>query len=222
LEQTENTGIEERVKTRGSSVQKTLHHRPDHAKLSRSEATLHHSPGFTSRAAAPRRQLFPNPAPNPIIGTPLPSALPEQPMFDAIARFFSGPEVTLADNDPRLAVAVLLVHLAAVDGTVKDEERLTVRRALQDHFGLDEDTVRKLVHEARRRDAEAVDFYRFTSALTHLDEQQRIEIIRMMWQVVYADKQNHELEDNMVWRIAELIGVSSRQRTILRNQMAKA
>ena len=31
-----------------------------------------------------------------------------------------------------------------------------------------------------------------------------------------------ELEDNMVWRIAELIGVSSRDRTVLRNQMARA
>jgi uncharacterized tellurite resistance protein B-like protein len=39
--------------------------------------------------------------------------------------------------------------------------------------------------------------------------------------VVFADKKNHELEDNMVWRIAELIGVSARQRTILRNQMAR-
>jgi uncharacterized tellurite resistance protein B-like protein len=44
----------------------------------------------------------------------------------------------------------------------------------------------------------------------------------MMWQVVFADKKNDELEDNMVWRIAELIGVSARDRTVLRNQMAKS
>ena len=37
--------------------------------------------------------------------------------------------------------------------------------------------------------------------------------------LVFADRQNHELEDNMVWRIAELIGVSSRDRTVLRNQI---
>ena len=49
----------------------------------------------------------------------------------------------------------------------------------------------------------------------------RIEIVRMMWMVVFADKKNHELEDNMVWRIAELIGVSTRERTKLRNQMAR-
>jgi uncharacterized tellurite resistance protein B-like protein len=144
-------------------------------------------------------------------------------MFDSIARFLSGSDDTpMADNDPRLSVAALLVHLAAVDGTVSDEEKLAVRGALMDFYGLDEDSVRKLIREARRRDTEAVDFYRFTSALSGLDEAQRIEIVRMMWQVVFADRKNHELEDNMVWRIAELIGVSARQRTILRNQMAKA
>jgi uncharacterized tellurite resistance protein B-like protein len=142
-------------------------------------------------------------------------------MFDAITRFFSATgDTRMADNDPRLAVAVLLVHLAAVDGAVGDAEKLAVRGALQDHFGLDEATVRQLVHEARERDAEAVDLYRFTSALAHLSEEERIEIIRMMWQVVFADKKNHELEDNTVWRVAELIGVSTRQRNILRNEMA--
>jgi uncharacterized tellurite resistance protein B-like protein len=143
-------------------------------------------------------------------------------MFDSITRFFTQPaDERMADNDPRLAVAVLLVHLAAVDGSVGDEEKRAVRAALQQHFGLEEDVVRELVHEARRRDAEAVDLYHFTSTLAQLPEEERIEIVRMMWQVVFADSQNHELEDNLVWRVAELIGVSARQRTVLRNQMAR-
>jgi len=143
-------------------------------------------------------------------------------MFDAISRFFSSPaDARTADNDPRLAVAALLVHLAAVDGTVGDDEKKAVRGALMDHYGMDEEAVRALIREARKRDAQAVDFYHFTSALAELDEKQRIDIVRMMWQVVFADKKNHELEDNMVWRIAELIGVSARQRTILRNQMSR-
>lgn len=142
-------------------------------------------------------------------------------MFEAITRLFNKPEAALSVNDPKLAVAVLLVHLAAVDGQMKDAERNAIKGALQDHYDLDEASVEKLVKEAALRDAEAVDFYRFTSSLTQLDMEDRIEIIRMMWMVVFADRKNHELEDNMVWRIAELIGVSSRDRTILRNQVGK-
>ena len=142
-------------------------------------------------------------------------------MFEAISRLFTQPDDTEPSHEPRLAVAALLVHLAAVDGSVKPEERAAVKTALTDYYNLEEAEVDRLIAEATRRDNEAVDFYRFTSSLTSLSEAERIEIVRMMWMVVFADKKNHELEDNMVWRIAELIGVSSRQRTILRNQVSK-
>ncbi|WEJ58667.1 TerB family tellurite resistance protein [Devosia sp. FJ2-5-3] len=140
-------------------------------------------------------------------------------MFEALTRLFAKPEQPADRNDPKLSVAALLVHLAAVDGSMKEEETRTIRGALMDHYDLDEAAVDKLIKQAAERDAEAVDFYRFTSGITQLPMEDRIEIIRMMWSVVFADRNNHELEDNMVWRIAELIGVSSRDRTILRNQV---
>ena len=143
-------------------------------------------------------------------------------MFDALRSIFAKPDATLLSMEPKLAVAALLVHLAAVDGSVKEEERDAVKGALMDFYQLGEGEVEKLISEATRRDAESVDFYRFTSALSSLDDKERIEIIRMMWQVVFADRKNHELEDNMVWRIAELIGVSARDRTTLRSQMSRA
>ena len=142
-------------------------------------------------------------------------------MFEALSRLFQKPENATSIHDPKLAVAALLVHLAAVDGQMKDEERKAIKGALQDHYELDEAAVERLVKEAALRDAESVDFYKFTSALSSLESEDRVEIIAMMWQVVFADKSNHELEDNMVWRIAELIGVSSRDRTVLRNRIGK-
>jgi uncharacterized tellurite resistance protein B-like protein len=143
-------------------------------------------------------------------------------MFDALRSIFQRPDATVLSMEPKLAVAALLVHLAAIDGTVSAEERTALAGTLMDHYGLSDAEVEKLVTEATRRDQESVDFYRFTSALSSLDNSEKIEIIRMMWQVVFADRKNHELEDNMVWRIAELIGVSSRDRTVLRAQMARA
>lgn len=143
-------------------------------------------------------------------------------MFDALAKLFARPEPDTGPPDTKLAVAALLVHLAAVDGEMSPEERQTVARILEDHFELTSESVAKLIAEATRRDAEAVDFYQFTATLARLEDSERLEIIRLMWQVVFADGQNHELEDNMVWRVAELIGISSRQRTILRNKIKRA
>ena len=142
-------------------------------------------------------------------------------MLEAFTRLFSRQALPTTVHEPKMAVAALLVHLAAVDGQVKEEEREAITGALTDYYELEAGDVEKLIADATRQDAEAVDFYRFTSALTSLPNEEKLQIVRMMWQVVFADKKNHELEDNMVWRIAELIHVSARDRTILRNQMAR-
>ena len=53
---------------------------------------------------------------------------------------------------------------------------------------------------------EAVDLYRFTSLLNRsLDEEGRCRIVEMMWQVVYADGDVTEFEDNLIWRAADLL-----------------
>lgn len=141
-------------------------------------------------------------------------------MFSAISRLFAIPKDTAEmPVDPKLAVAALLVHLMGIDGEITDNENQAVRRALLEHFELSDAEIEELLETARQKDADAVDFYQFTSTITKLEMDQRIEIIAMMWSVVYADDQNHELEDNMVWRVAELIGVSSRDRTRLRARM---
>jgi uncharacterized tellurite resistance protein B-like protein len=42
----------------------------------------------------------------------------------------------------------------------------------------------------------------------------------MMWELVYADGQVSEFEDNVVWRAADLLGVSSRDRIDLKRRVA--
>ena len=58
--------------------------------------------------------------------------------------------------------------------------------------------------------------------MNQLEVEEKHAIINMMWQVVFVDQHNHELEDNMVWRVAELIGVSARERTMLRAEVRHA
>ncbi len=143
-------------------------------------------------------------------------------MFDALSRLFTRSAETESEPpDPRLAVAALLVHLTAVDGEVTDAECATLRALLQERYDLTERQVAELIALATRKDRESVDYYAFTASLARLEETERLEIIRMMWELVFADAENHELEDNMVWRVAELIHVPARQRTILRNKVRR-
>ena len=42
----------------------------------------------------------------------------------------------------------------------------------------------------------------------------------MMWRIVYADRRVDEFEENLIWRAADLLGVSSRERIELRHKVA--
>jgi uncharacterized tellurite resistance protein B-like protein len=41
-----------------------------------------------------------------------------------------------------------------------------------------------------------------------------------MWELVYADEKVSEFEESMVWRSADLLGVSSTERIALKNRVA--
>lgn len=126
-------------------------------------------------------------------------------------------------DDHRLAIAALLVHAVSIDGVVDEAEKSTIRKVLQREFDLSDAETRELVAEARERDDEAVDLYGFTSVLKRaLDEKGRRRSVEMLWEIVYADGEVHEFEDNLVWRVAELLGVSRRERLRLKRRVAKA
>ncbi|MCX5520907.1 TerB family tellurite resistance protein [Kaistia defluvii] len=121
------------------------------------------------------------------------------------------------DDDHRLAAAALLYHVVAVDGDVAEAERVRLHELLKARYSLDEEATDDLVRAAVEADDEAVDFYRFTSVLkAQLDEIDREQIVAMMWDLVYADGRLTEFEDNAIWRVADLLGVSGRSRLRLK------
>ena len=143
-------------------------------------------------------------------------------MIAAIREFFdrlSKPGVVgdLAEEEVRLAVAALLYHVVAVDGVVSPAERAMFTELLKRYFGLDLQSTNALVEAAETADDEAVDLYRFTSLLKQrLEAADRERIVEMMWRLVYADGAVHEFEENVVWRVAELLSVPSQVRIRLK------
>jgi len=146
-------------------------------------------------------------------------------MLARIKHFFeslTGEEApaSLGEDEIRLAVAALLYHVIAIDGVVSEAERTTLTDVLKQEFDLDPAETRELVAAAQEADAEAVDLYGFTSVLKRrMEVGDRERVIRMMWQMVYADGGVHEFEDNIVWRVAELLAVPTQVRIGLKQSV---
>src|SRR3984893_9894937 len=121
----------------------------------------------------------------------------------------------------QLATAALLTRVATVHNEMSQARRTKLHAVLRSHFDLDDPATATLLEESAAVDRTAVDLCRFTRQLNQLlNDESRRRLVRMMWEVVYADGRVNELEDNIIWRVADLLGVTTRQRVELRQQIA--
>jgi uncharacterized tellurite resistance protein B-like protein len=151
----------------------------------------------------------------------------EATMLDALRNFIRAlgraeKKHHLGEDDSRLALAALLVHCMAIDGKISDAERGKLRAVLQRNFGLSDADLDTLVDDAVAAEREAVDLYRFTSVLKRqMPEEERIQVVENLWEIAYSDGKSHEFEENLVWRVSELLGVHSRDRMARKRSVAE-
>lgn len=125
------------------------------------------------------------------------------------------------DDDPRVAASALLYHVMNVDGVRQDAEWERFKTVLGESYSLSGAELDELALAGEQADREAVDLYAFTSVLKrHLDVEGRKAFIGLMWEIVFADGELHELEDNTVWRVAELLDVERQDRIAARRRVA--
>ena len=111
-----------------------------------------------------------------------------------------------------LATAALLTRVATVHREMSEARREKLHAMLTSSFGLDDRIAAQLIEQSAAVDRNAIDLYHFTRQLNEvLDDEGRSRTVRMMWEIVYADGNVNEFESNIIWRAADLLGVSSRE-----------
>jgi uncharacterized tellurite resistance protein B-like protein len=150
-------------------------------------------------------------------------------MLDGLRQFIAdvvAPNTQTREFDEtgyRLAATALLIHVVSLDGEPSQAEQQKLHSLIESHFGLDRGSADRLIAAATRVEGEAVDLYHFTSVIMReVDDAGRLRIVEMMWELVYADGEVTEFEDNVVWRASDLLGVSARDRIELKHRVAAA
>lgn len=148
-------------------------------------------------------------------------------MFDTLRKLMSdlgdgGKHASrFAEDDYRVAAAALLIHAAAIDGSIADAERVKLHGLIKLRFNLDDAATDELVAEATKAEQKSVDLYHFTAKLNRsLDDAGRARMVEMMWQIAYADGVVTEFEDNLIWRAADLLCVPQNERIALRERVS--
>ena len=133
-------------------------------------------------------------------------------MFKSIKSMFKelleGNDLSINQLDnPDLAIASLLCEVAAADTEVQQDEEKAKITLLSQLVNITEQEAESLIVQAKQNIKDSVSLYDFTTQLRQLEQNDRFELIKAMWQVAYADGEIDPLEDAVIRKVAELLYV---------------
>ena len=108
-----------------------------------------------------------------------------------------------------LITAALMVEVMQADFSLDEREQQAFISVLKLSFDLDENEVIELEELAHAKVEEATSLYEFTRQINdNFSAGEKLELIKNMWRVAFADGEIDRYEDGVIRRVAELIYVA--------------
>lgn len=126
-----------------------------------------------------------------------------------IERFKHCSEEQKSGPDPlRLATAAVLLDIAYADGSFTPAEDGNMVEYLRGAFQLDETSAQELIEAAAEIRNRTIDYFAITSYIRKaMSLEQRIEIVKTMWRMVYSDGRLTDYENYLVRKLSDLLGL---------------
>lgn len=120
--------------------------------------------------------------------------------------FVAGNPPPVRESDLRLAAALLLVEVAKADYSIEAAEEDRLFELLQQQFKLAEDELTELRRLAEDEAEISISLHRHLDLLNSAySPEQKISLLKMMWQMAYADGDLHRYEEHLIRRVADLL-----------------
>ncbi|NUM56563.1 MAG: TerB family tellurite resistance protein [Candidatus Hydrogenedentes bacterium] len=136
-------------------------------------------------------------------------------MLSRIVSLFAPQVRDTAENHAerlRLATSVILIEAAGADNEFSAAECEHIVRTLKERFSLTQDDAEELVQYATERRAESSDLWKFTNTINQAcTNEEKLDILREVWRVIYADGTLDGHEDYLVHKLAKLLNLNHPQ-----------
>lgn len=143
-------------------------------------------------------------------------------MIDKLKAFlFSDGTAESRDDGEALALAtsVLLAEAGLMDGALGAEERAAIVPLLARRFSMDEAAAGALLDRGLAEAEDNTNLYSWARRLKDgLDYDDRVALVEMLWEVVYADGVVHDYEANLMRRLNGLLYVDDQDSGLARKR----
>tara|TARA_Y100001934_G_scaffold253053_1_gene317697 strand:+ start:361 stop:828 length:468 start_codon:yes stop_codon:yes gene_type:complete len=148
-------------------------------------------------------------------------------MLDIISALLSGKPTkggAAKDEVPekQLAAVALLVEVAYMDDDFENVERSRITELISRYFDLDSSECDILMEDAEKAARDSGQLYEFTRVINDTYSlEERVELMELLWEVVYADGEVHDMETGLLRKIGGLIYVSDKDRGFAQKRVAR-
>jgi uncharacterized tellurite resistance protein B-like protein len=124
------------------------------------------------------------------------------------------PEGSSGPKEPNLrdiqtATCALFLEMARTDGEFSESEQDRVISILKKDYDLSEEDAFALIEETKAELDQSIDLWQFTKRINQsYSSEEKIRVIRMLWQIVYADGTLDKHEHYLVRKLSTLLRLS--------------
>lgn len=113
--------------------------------------------------------------------------------------------IKLSQEDPRIAIGILLYSAVQADGRVKQEETQLYRHLLESYLNVSEDEFLMFEDIVSETCNKPDSINSIIKIIRDMPERRRREVLKLMKDISLSDSQFHEFEVNLVSKISTLL-----------------
>jgi len=111
-------------------------------------------------------------------------------------------------SEVAVATCALLLEMAYMDEEFSDVEESKIKLIMQSEFGVDEKKVDDIIILSNVQRKESLDLWQFTNLINeNYTKAQKIQVVEMIWRVVFADDKVDKYEEYLVKKLSYLLNV---------------
>ena len=121
--------------------------------------------------------------------------------------------------DKNVLVAALLIHAAKIDENYTDIEKNIIKKALINLNNINSDKAEEIIKSAEKKEEESNQIVEFTKEIKNYSMEYRLNVIEVIWKIVYSDGTSDSYESNLIRRICGLLYVSDKDSGFIKTKI---
>ena len=123
----------------------------------------------------------------------------------------------IESDDVKLYGLRLLIHMAISDGNLDGAERIELGRFIKENF--DESEITFTLDEEIGNVENSSSFFEEISKINNeFDEEAKFNLLKKIWQIIIADSEINPYEENLFYRIGELLKVKRSKLNLIKSR----